>query len=112
VVIGNRDVRIIDSKDGLPSVVTSIEVDSPTATTDISKAFQEALIVAQKGSYRLHDSYVIPDFQNDDEVMIRNSAVGLNPIDWKSVEYNFCLPEFPWVCEDHLCLVTRLMQVR
>lgn len=29
--------------------------------------------------------------------MIRNYAVGLNPIDWKSVDYNFCLPAFPWV---------------
>ncbi|KAK2755567.1 hypothetical protein FQN54_006507 [Arachnomyces sp. PD_36] len=35
--------------------------------------------------------------ENDDEVMIRNCAVGLNPIDWKSVDYNFCIPEFPWV---------------
>jgi hypothetical protein len=22
----------------------------------------------------------------------------LNPIDWKSVDWNFCLPAFPWVC--------------
>ncbi|KAH8883614.1 GroES-like protein [Thozetella sp. PMI_491] len=29
--------------------------------------------------------------------MIRSRYVGLNPIDWKSVDYNFCLPAFPWV---------------
>lgn len=23
--------------------------------------------------------------------------MGLNPIDFKSVDYNFCLPAFPWV---------------
>jgi NADPH:quinone reductase-like Zn-dependent oxidoreductase len=29
--------------------------------------------------------------------MIKPHAVGLNPIDWKSVSYNFCLPSFPWI---------------
>jgi NADPH:quinone reductase-like Zn-dependent oxidoreductase len=29
--------------------------------------------------------------------VISNHATGLNPIDYKSVDYNFCLPEFPWV---------------
>ncbi|KAH8195816.1 hypothetical protein TruAng_010029 [Truncatella angustata] len=33
----------------------------------------------------------------DDEIMIRSHFVGLNPIDWKSVDYNFCLPQFPHV---------------
>jgi NADPH:quinone reductase-like Zn-dependent oxidoreductase len=32
-----------------------------------------------------------------DEVILRNQAVGLNPIDWKSVAFNFCMPEFPWI---------------
>lgn len=31
------------------------------------------------------------------EVIIRTKAVGLNPIDWKSVDYNFCMPSFPWI---------------
>lgn len=30
-------------------------------------------------------------------MLIRTCAVGLNPIDWKSVDWNFCLPEYPWV---------------
>lgn len=32
-----------------------------------------------------------------DEIVISTKAVGLNPIDWKSVDYNFCLPSFPWI---------------
>ncbi|KAK6401836.1 hypothetical protein LTR95_019138, partial [Oleoguttula sp. CCFEE 5521] len=38
-----------------------------------------------------------PSIDNPNEVMIRIKAVGLNPIDWKSVDYNFCMPSFPWI---------------
>jgi NADPH:quinone reductase-like Zn-dependent oxidoreductase len=31
------------------------------------------------------------------DVMISTRAVGLNPIDWKSVDMGICLPEFPWI---------------
>jgi hypothetical protein len=70
---------------------------------------QKALIVARKGAYEIVDDYAIPELQNEDEVMIRSCAVGLNPIDWKSVSYNFCLPNFPWVC---LHLTVRLDSYR
>lgn len=59
---------------------------------------QRAFIVAAKGTYELRDDFKVPELENEDEVMIRTYAVGLNPIDWKSVSYNFCLPQFPWVC--------------
>ena len=58
---------------------------------------QRALAVVAKGQYDLLDSQPIPEFENENEVLIRNYAVGLNPIDWKTVDYNFCLPAFPWV---------------
>ncbi len=32
-----------------------------------------------------------------DEAVVRNIAVGLNPVDWKSVSYNFGIPAFPWI---------------
>ncbi|RDW82650.1 hypothetical protein BP6252_03762 [Coleophoma cylindrospora] len=57
----------------------------------------KALRIVSKGTYGLHDACPIPEFKDDDEVMIRNFATGLNPIDWKSVDFNFCLPSFPWV---------------
>ena len=58
---------------------------------------QEALEVVSKGTYRLNKTRPYPELINDDEIVIRNKAVGLNPIDWKSVDYNFCLPAYPWV---------------
>jgi len=39
----------------------------------------------------------MPAVEKDNEIMIRTYAVGLNHIDWKSVQYNFCLPSFPWI---------------
>jgi NADPH:quinone reductase-like Zn-dependent oxidoreductase len=58
---------------------------------------QQALIVAAKHTYRLDHTFPVPEIAAGDEILIRNFAVGLNPIDWKSVDYNFCLPAFPWV---------------
>jgi hypothetical protein len=81
------------------SVVQTSETScGPPAITQ-SLRVQKALVVARKGAYEIRDDYIIPDLKNENEIMIRNHAVGLNPIDWKSVSYNFCLPEFPWVCE-------------
>ncbi|KAI0155371.1 GroES-like protein [Hypoxylon sp. FL1284] len=57
---------------------------------------QKALVVARKGEYEIRHDFPMPAV-GDDEIMIRSHYVGLNPIDWKSVDYNFCLPEFPWV---------------
>jgi NADPH:quinone reductase-like Zn-dependent oxidoreductase len=39
----------------------------------------------------------MPTIEKDNEIMIRSRAVGLNHIDWKSVQYNICLPSFPWI---------------
>ncbi|KAI1626683.1 chaperonin 10-like protein [Exophiala viscosa] len=58
---------------------------------------QKALIVVRKGEYELIDHHAFPTLRSEEEVVIRNLATGLNPIDWKTVDYNFCLPAFPWV---------------
>lgn len=56
-----------------------------------------ALAVVEKGRYEILESYPFPTLRHEGEVVIRTHAVGLNPIDWKSVDYGFCLPEFPWI---------------
>lgn len=83
-------------KQAVESIVSVIELPSPAATP-LTRSFQKALLVVGKGKYELCNHYQMPVLQNDHEVMIRTQAVGLNPIDWKSVAYNFCLPQFPWV---------------
>jgi hypothetical protein len=78
----------------IPHVANEI-VEESSATKDFE--VHSALQVVRKGVYELSHSCPVPKFKGDEEVMIRNYATGLNPIDWKSVDYNFCLPEFPWV---------------
>jgi hypothetical protein len=63
---------------------------------DISPRLNRAFVVASKGTYGFqYDPF--PEMAHDQEVIISNRATGLNPIDYKSVDYNFCLPEFPWI---------------
>ena len=57
----------------------------------------QALVVVEGKKYQILESFPYPSLQTQKEVVIRTRAVGLNPIDWKSVDYGFCLPEFPWV---------------
>lgn len=48
-------------------------------------------------SFELTAHQPIPAVLSSDEILIRNDAVGLNPVDWKSVSYNFGIPAFPWI---------------
>lgn len=73
-----------------------IEIATPKLSHSTPET-QEALTVVAKHTYHLTSSFPTPQIQDDDEVLIRTCAVGLNPIDWKSVDWNFCLPAFPWV---------------
>jgi NADPH:quinone reductase-like Zn-dependent oxidoreductase len=54
-------------------------------------------VVTSKGVYTLTEDFPYPSFAHENEVIIRSRAVGLNPIDWQSVEYQFCVPEYPWI---------------
>lgn len=94
-----------ECKQGVESIVVVSEITCQTPPLLPTPAVQRALVVAQKGVYELRDTHAVPELHNDTEVLIRNRAVGLNPIDWKSVAYNFCLPSFPWVCSCPASLV-------
>lgn len=46
---------------------------------------QSALLLhAIRKPYEVATDYAIPEIQNDTELLIKVTAVGLNPIDWKS----------------------------
>ncbi|KAK3377115.1 chaperonin 10-like protein [Lasiosphaeria ovina] len=55
------------------------------------------LLHAAKQPYQLTDSYPVPQLQGDREVLVRVQAIGLNPIDWKAPDFNFALPELPYI---------------
>ena len=58
---------------------------------------QSALAVVEGRKYQIIHDFPAPQDLGPHEVLIRTHAVGLNHIDWKSVDYNYCLPAFPWV---------------
>lgn len=57
----------------------------------------KALMVVSKQTYGIAIDIPYPIIEHGGEVIVRSKAVGLNPIDWKTVDYNFCLPSFPWI---------------
>jgi hypothetical protein len=61
------------------------------------KSSHQALCVVSKGTYKVVDDIAYPSIQSPNEIIIQTKAVGLNPIDWKAVDYNFCMPSFPWI---------------
>jgi hypothetical protein len=75
----------------LPDIVSE-PVDQSSASKDFT--VHSALRVIRKGTYELSHSIPMPEFEGD-EVMVQNHAAGLNPVDWKSVDYNSCLPSSP-----------------
>ncbi|GAA5992984.1 hypothetical protein JCM5350_004307 [Sporobolomyces pararoseus] len=64
-------------------------------STNVLPETQSALLVhGPRQKYQL-SSIPLPNFQSEDEVLVRIDAIGLNPVDWKSVAYNFALPVLP-----------------
>jgi len=47
--------------------------------------------------YRVTDDYPLPQLKEKDEVLVRTEYIGLNPVDWKSPDYGFSIPELPYV---------------
>ena len=92
-------VTISKTSSAFSSKTASIKViATPTIVETTTPLTQQALTVAAKHTYKIDNAYPVPEIQDGDEILIRNYAVGLNPVDWKSVDWNFCLPAFPWVC--------------
>lgn len=77
-------------------------LSTPPPITPPSSGLTDALLVrsCSQGwslSFELHPTHHIPTPLSSTEVLISNTAVGLNPVDWKSVSYNFGIPAFPWI---------------
>ncbi|KAH6616107.1 hypothetical protein B0J18DRAFT_484995 [Chaetomium sp. MPI-SDFR-AT-0129] len=55
------------------------------------------LLHATRQPYVLQDGYPVPALQHDREVLVRNRAIGLNPMDWKAPDFNFGIPVLPYI---------------
>ncbi|KAK2593092.1 hypothetical protein QQS21_009222 [Conoideocrella luteorostrata] len=55
------------------------------------------LLHGPKQNYDIIEGYPVPELQHDSEILVSNRAIGLNPIDWKAPDFNFGLPQLPYI---------------
>lgn len=76
---------------------TVTDNDSQSVAAQNRSNYNQSLLVVAKRRYQLVDDCAYPTLAHGREVIVRPRAVGLNPIDWMSVDHGFCLPCFPWI---------------
>lgn len=79
--------------------VQSRLVDAPTMTSSkpVPETQSVLLLYGPKQPYEVVENYPVPKLKNEAEVLVKTSAIGLNPIDWKAPDYNFAIPELPYL---------------
>ncbi|KZT41733.1 oxidoreductase [Sistotremastrum suecicum HHB10207 ss-3] len=71
-------------------------IQSDTITSHIPTETQDVLLLrAPRQPYEFVENWPRPQIESENEVLIRIKAIGLNPVDWKSADYNFALPTLP-----------------
>ncbi|CEI67787.1 hypothetical protein FVEN_g9592 [Fusarium venenatum] len=91
---GQKAVKLLSrlKSQSTPAAPTKAEDDYIVPTTQ-----QAVLLYGVNQPYQLVEDHPVPaDLQND-EVLIGNRAVGLNPIDWRGPDFGFGIPELPQV---------------
>lgn len=85
-----------DSKSTFASTIECAPPVSPKSTTHAYKQSpHQALLVNQDYQYELSETS--HPHLGPHEILLRTKAIGLNPIDWKTVAYKFCMPTLPWI---------------
>lgn len=85
-----------DSKSAFASITEcATPVSSESTTHAVKQLSHQALVVNQAYQYEL--SATSPPQLGPHEILLRTRALGLNPIDWKTVAYKFCMPSLPWI---------------
>ena len=72
---------------------TSNTDELSTNAQEYSKA---VILYSKDGPYTLKRDWPRPRI-SPKEILVRNKAVGLNPIDWKCVTYGFGIHALPWI---------------
>ncbi|MCO5565733.1 hypothetical protein L7F22_019407 [Adiantum nelumboides] len=104
-------ITTIESRSTSTSEQSSLESSrSPSPSQPLSPS--ASLIIRSKcqgweRSFELHQDWPIPTISSDDEILIQHKSVGLNPVDYKSVLYNFGIPQSPWVLGRDVCGIVK-----
>ncbi|KAF4966105.1 hypothetical protein FSARC_6156 [Fusarium sarcochroum] len=73
------------------------QIDSSQVHHPIPSSQTVLLLHGLRQPYEVTSGYAIPDTQHDHELLVRTNTIGLNPIDWKSPDYGFAIPELPYI---------------
>ncbi|RSL64578.1 hypothetical protein CEP53_004018 [Fusarium sp. AF-6] len=81
------------------STATSTPSQIPETTNEhtIPSSQTVLLLHGVRQQYEVTHGHPIPDTKHDHELLVRNNTIGLNPIDWKSPDYGFGIPELPYI---------------
>ncbi|ROT36084.1 GroES-like protein [Sodiomyces alkalinus F11] len=55
------------------------------------------LLHGPRQPYDVTTGYPLPELQNGREILVQTETLGLNPIDWKAPDFNFGIPELPYI---------------
>ncbi|KJR89785.1 uncharacterized protein SPSK_06171 [Sporothrix schenckii 1099-18] len=79
-----------------------MSTSNPLANTDkaaheIPPSQRVLLLHGPRQPYHVTHDYAVPQLHHDREILVRTAVIGLNPIDWKSPDFNFAIPELPYI---------------
>ncbi|KAK3317531.1 chaperonin 10-like protein [Cercophora scortea] len=79
------------------AVTVTPEVEQEQSPLPTPETQTVLLLHAARQPYQLTENYPVPQVQGEHEVLVRTQAIGLNPIDWKAPDFNFAIPELPYI---------------
>ncbi|KPM42739.1 hypothetical protein AK830_g3799 [Neonectria ditissima] len=75
-------------------------IPQPTQSSSVVQLPDTQTVLLLHGirqQYELTHGYALPATRHSHELLVRSSTIGLNPIDWKSPDYGFGIPELPYI---------------
>ncbi|ROW14209.1 hypothetical protein VPNG_04323 [Cytospora leucostoma] len=94
---GSNDAVIPDTiPEAVPEATTEAVPETMSPIT-VPETQNVLLLYGPRQPYKLVEDYPVPKIQTDSEILVKTRAIGLNPIDWKAPDFNFAIPELPYL---------------
>lgn len=87
-----RIINVLDDKK-LANAISKCALQ----TSELPRRQKALVLHGLKQRFVLTEEHSVPETRSSDELVVKIHAIGLNPIDWKSVDYGFGIPVLPYV---------------
>lgn len=88
-------ISLIHIEDKLKSEANTTSAKKPIAK--LPRQQKALLLHGIRERFALTEDHEVPETTGPHELVVKIQAVGLNPVDWKSVDYGFGIPQLPYV---------------